>query len=138
MKIPLLTFCALGFVQPVLAGAQSPSTGLRATDSVPAVYALVKTRRVGIGTEQLKNQSPIAQSHADTSGANAGARVFHAINGAILGTLGGGAIGGVIGMVIDSHPAEDAMIPATPLLAGFGAIVGLVIGTVVGAFWPTK
>jgi hypothetical protein len=139
MKIALLTFCALGFVQPVFAGAQSPSVGLQPTDSVPAAYALVKIYRAGISSEQLHHrQAKITRANPDTSGANAGARVFHALNGAILGTLGGAAIGGVIGMVIDSHPADDAMIPATPLLAGFGAIVGLVIGTVVGAFWPTK
>jgi hypothetical protein len=139
MKIVLLTFCALGFVQPIFAAAQSPNIGLQATDSVSAVYARVKTHRAGFSSEQMQNrQGQITRANPDTSRANAGARVFHALNGAILGTLGGAAVGGVIGMVMDSHPAEDAMIPATPLLAGFGAIVGLVIGTVVGAFWPIK
>jgi hypothetical protein len=138
MKIAILTFCALGIVQPVFAVAQTPSIDLQATDSVPSVYALVKTHRAGISNELQNGQGKIARAEPDTSGANAGARVFHAVNGAILGTLGGAAVGGVIGMVIDSHPADDAMIPATPLLAGFGAIVGLVIGIVVGAFWPSK
>jgi hypothetical protein len=137
MKILLLILSASAFVQPILAGAQSLNIDLQATDSVPPIYALVKTHRAGISSEQLQNrQGKITRADPDTSGA--GARVFHALNGAIFGTLGGAAVGGVIGMVIDSHPAEDAMIPATPLLAGFGAIVGLVIGTVVGAVWPTK
>ncbi len=59
--------------------------------------------------------------------------------GAITGTLGGAALGAAAGAIYDAHAdGGDYMIPASVILAAYGTVIGLVVGTVVGLAWPTK
>ena len=58
--------------------------------------------------------------------------------GAVTGTLGGAALGGAVGAIYDAHADGDYMIPGSVILAAYGTVIGLVVGSVVGLAWPTK
>ena len=66
MKMTLLVLSASAITLPFIAGAQSSNPTSAMTDSA-AVFALGKTNRAGISSEQVKKgKTPIARSNADT------------------------------------------------------------------------
>lgn len=140
MKTMLATLTALAFSLPVVAKAQSLSPDAPPADSAQLIFALSRTDRAGMSSEELKSgQYPIVRSGADTSHTDIDARIVHAVVGTVTGGLGGAVVGAAIGFYIDRHSkGGDAFIPATALLGVYGAIGGAAVGLVVGALWPTK
>jgi len=117
------------------ATGQTLTDGSVSRDSL-SVYATIKTNRAGVNPEAFVGP-PLRFDH-DSVTPPRRSRGEHVLIGGLIGALTGLAIGGGIGLWIDTHPADDAMIPATPLLGSFGAAVGLVTGLLVGAIWPVK
>jgi hypothetical protein len=114
---------------------QTSTDGSVGRDSL-AVYATIKTNRAGINPEAFAG--PRLHFDHDSVASPRRSRGEHVLIGGFIGVLTGLAIGGGVGLWIDTHPSGDAMIPATPLLGGFGAVVGLVTGLLAGAIWPVK
>ena len=103
--------------------------------------ALVKANRAGIsaGQGERHRRPVVAHSIADTSCSCRRSRAYHTFVGAVTGTIGGAALGGAVGAIYDAHAeGGDYMIPGSVILAAYGTVIGLVVGSVVGLAWPTK
>ncbi|HEY5087669.1 MAG TPA: hypothetical protein VII66_09960 [Gemmatimonadaceae bacterium] len=131
MRFRFVAFCLAGTVLTTsIAAAQAAN---RATqlyhDSGP--YVLLSLARAGISRPPADATKPtgITSTHRD----GRGHRVKHAAIGAGIGAAAGLVVGAALGRAADDRPG-DGFIPATPVFAAEGLVIGLVAGFVVGAF----
>lgn len=135
MTITLLLFAACAVLLPASMTGQEVAGALPGTDSAPIVFARSSVNRVGISTDRIDRGSSRIRNDS-TEGVHVVEHIRHAVIGGVLGTLAGAAVGGAAGLWIDTHPSDDAMIPATYILGFCGAIAGLAVGLITGAVWP--
>jgi hypothetical protein len=139
MKIILSTLALVTLVSPVVGHAQAPHSYTRGVESVPPILAFVKADRAGVSEQEKRLQRPIVPPPADTSCSCRRSRGYHTLLGAVTGTLGGAALGAAVGAIYDAHAdGGDYMIPGSVILAAYGTVIGLVVGSVVGLAWPTR
>jgi hypothetical protein len=117
--------------------AQSPAPDL----AKPHIASLVSlnANRVGITASRGELSTRTMSNRADSSSrrSKVGTRVAHSFLGGGLGLLAGAGVGALVGAIIDRRPADDAMVPASAIMAMYGAIGGFFAGVVIGALWPT-
>jgi hypothetical protein len=107
----------------------------------PRIASLVSlnANRVGITPSRGEPSTRAMSSRADTSSRHSkvGTRIAHSFLGGGLGLLAGAGVGALAGAIIDRRPADDAMVPASAIMAMYGAITGFFAGVVIGGLWPS-
>jgi hypothetical protein len=125
------------FIAVDVAAGQAVASDLAKPDSASLVS--LKANRVGITASrgELSTRTMSARAESSSRHSKVGTRVAHSFLGGGLGLLGGAGVGALVGAIIDRRPADDAMIPASAILAMYGSIAGFFAGVVIGALWPS-